>query len=231
MNRTRRPMLRLIRGLGRRVLNRPLLHPVARRYERVRRAYTTQRYLRELDQHDLRLNIGCGLKPLAGWVNLDIWRFTGTQIVHDIKNGIPLRSGSCSVILMEHVIEHLTRDEARDVLAECNRLLGPGGTLRISTPDAERHARAYIDNDEAFLHDSRHGLTIDTSVDRLNYMMREWGHQWIYDARALQVILKQSGFDSVSVSAFGQSGTSLLVGVDAAERAFESVYVEAAKHA
>jgi hypothetical protein len=43
------------------------------------------------------------------------------------------------------VLEHLTRNQARALLAECFRVLRPGGIVRLAVPDLERIAREYLD--------------------------------------------------------------------------------------
>ncbi|MCC6486590.1 MAG: class I SAM-dependent methyltransferase [Candidatus Hydrogenedentes bacterium] len=45
---------------------------------------------------------------------------------------IPLRGASADAVIASHIIEHL--DEPRSLLAEANRVLRPGGVLRVSCP-------------------------------------------------------------------------------------------------
>lgn len=63
----------------------------------------------------------------------------------DLLESLPLEDHSVSWICAFHVLEHLDLHEGRRFLAECRRVLAPGGRLRISTPDFAGHLRAYLE--------------------------------------------------------------------------------------
>ena len=62
----------------------------------------------------------------------------------DLLAALPFESRSLDAIYGYHVLEHLDLHEARRFLAECLRVLAPGGWLRVSTPDFVGHLRAYL---------------------------------------------------------------------------------------
>jgi len=127
------------------------------------------------------------------------------------------------------VIEHVPREDAGRLLAECYRVLANGGVLRLSTPDAGRYLRSYA-GDQKFLHDPSFGQKAETPMDRVNMMMREYGqHLWAYDAASLLMLLQKAGFSSAIEQRFEASAHPRMRGIDSAERAFESLYVEAVK--
>jgi len=64
---------------------------------------------------------------------------------HDGTQRFPFRDGRFTWIIAEHFIEHIPYKAAIGFLAEARRLLAPGGTLRISTPDLAIYAAAYFD--------------------------------------------------------------------------------------
>jgi len=64
---------------------------------------------------------------------------------HDGTQRFPFRDGRFAWIIAEHFIEHVPYKAAIGFLAEARRLLAPGGTLRISTPDLAIYAAAYFD--------------------------------------------------------------------------------------
>jgi hypothetical protein len=67
-------------------------------------------------------------------------------------------------------------------------------------------------------------------MDRVNMMMREHGqHLWAYDAESLVRLLRKAGFSSAEEREFGVSAHQSMQGIDAAEREFESLYVEAVR--
>lgn len=189
----------------------------------------TRRTLHALPAKDLCINIGCGSRPLPGWVNLDAARGDQIDVVWDLRRGLPFPNESCAAIFGEHVIEHIPRADAERLLRECHRVLQPGGVIRLSTPDAGKFLRAYV-SDKQFLADPRFAEPADTSMDRVNMMMREYGqHLWVYDIESICLGLQKAGFSSSIEQEFGASATPCMRGIDLEERAFESLYVEAVK--
>jgi SAM-dependent methyltransferase len=85
----------------------------------------------------MKLNLGCGRFPKPGFVNVDREAIPGVDVVHDLDAiPYPFADGSCEVIEADHVLEHLGRVFA--VMAELDRLLAPGGTLRLRVPHFSR---------------------------------------------------------------------------------------------
>jgi SAM-dependent methyltransferase len=69
---------------------------------------------------------------------------------HDGTRAFPFRTGRFDWIIAEHFLEHLSYPDAVGFLAEARRLLKPGGTLRISTPDLAVYAAAFFDPAQRF---------------------------------------------------------------------------------
>lgn len=83
------------------------------------------------DAQGLKLNLGCGGKPYAGYVNVDVQATPAVDLVSEITALPMLPDGCAQEILLEAVFEHLYRYERPDALAEWRRLLAPGGTLTV----------------------------------------------------------------------------------------------------
>lgn len=84
-----------------------------------------------------RLHIGCGDKPLPGWVNIDrVARAPGVTTDLDVTD-LPYADASVDAVLAEHVFEHFTFAEEGAVWHEMARVLRPGGTLTLEVPDFE----------------------------------------------------------------------------------------------
>jgi SAM-dependent methyltransferase len=98
----------------------------------------------------MRVNLGCGNSffDQAGWINLDYESQSVSVVEADLANTIPLPDAVADFIYSSHLIEHLRPDQVRSFLLECFRILKPGGTLRIVTPDLENIARQYLANIE-----------------------------------------------------------------------------------
>ena len=219
----------MLKGLVVQILGRERANRIAAPYHDWKAKKRTQRTLAAMAQKDLLINIGCGPKTLRGWVNLDAARGDEIDVVWDLRNGLPFSDESAAAIFGEHVIEHVPRADAETLLRECRRVLQPGGVLRLSTPDAGRFLRSYA-GDQKFLADERFIDPAETPMDRVNMMMREHGqHLWAYDAESLVRLLRKAGFSSAEEREFGVSAHQSMQGIDAAEREFESLYVEAVR--
>lgn len=212
-----------------RIIGRERANKISGPYHDWRARKRTQNFLAHLSQRDLCVNLGCGYRPMKDWINVDHARGPEVQVVWDLRHGLPFQDKSCSAIFSEHLIEHVPREDAGRLLAECHRVLAGGGVLRLSTPDAGRYLRSYA-GDQSFLRDPALGEADGTPMDRVNQMMREYGqHLWVYDAESLMILLKKCGFASVVEQEFGQSAHPKMIGIDTESRAFESLYVEAVK--
>ena len=211
------------------VIGRDRANKISGPYHDWRARKRTQNFLANLAQRDLCVNLGCGYRPMKDWINVDQARGPEVQVVWDLRRGLPFQDESCAAIFSEHLIEHVPREDAKRLLAECHRVLANGGVLRLSTPDAGRYLRSYA-GDQKFLRDPVFAPGEETPMDRVNQMMREYGqHLWVYDAESLALALKKAGFSRIVEQEFGQSLLSNMRGLDSEARSFESLYVEAVK--
>lgn len=90
------------------------------------------------------LNIGCGATNHPDWINLDVSPTDPNVLVADINNGLPFSSEFAVVCYSSHVLEHLDKAGARNLIAECFRVLKHGGVIRLVLPDLEVLAREYL---------------------------------------------------------------------------------------
>jgi len=79
-----------------------------------------------------RLNIGCGTKRLAGWINVDFNQRFQPDLVWDITKKSRLGDNEVDEIYCDNVLEHLT--DFVGSIKEFHRILKPGGRLRIIVP-------------------------------------------------------------------------------------------------
>lgn len=211
------------------IIGREGANRIAAPYHDWRAQRRTMAFLADLPKDDLCVNLGCGYRPLKGWINVDRARNPEVQLVWNLAEGLPFPDSTCSAIFSEHVIEHISKEDASRLLSECHRVLKPGGVLRLSTPDAERFLRSYAGDGE-FLRHPGFDDPMETPLDRINQMMREYGqHLWVYDAESLILRLRKVGFSSASAQQYRVSIHPRMQDVDSPEREFESLYVEAIK--
>jgi len=90
------------------------------------------------------LNIGCGGKFHKDWTNIDIVSFSPEVKSFNILKGIPFSENTFEAVYHSQVLEHIPTDKLDFFIAECFRVLKPGGIIRISTPDLESIAKLYI---------------------------------------------------------------------------------------
>ncbi|MEN9233089.1 MAG: methyltransferase domain-containing protein [Gloeomargarita sp. DG02_4_bins_56] len=94
----------------------------------------------------LYLNLGCGNRYVRSedWLNADFAVHTPGIVAIDLREKLPFPDNSFALIYHSHVLEHLTCADAEKFLCECQRVLKPGGILRIVVPDLENIIREYI---------------------------------------------------------------------------------------
>jgi len=83
----------------------------------------------------IRVNLGCGEKPLPDYINVDFRPMTEVDIVADIRQ-LPFAPGSLAEIASSHLVEHFRQYHmATVILPYWKSLLKPGGTVRIICPN------------------------------------------------------------------------------------------------
>jgi SAM-dependent methyltransferase len=93
-----------------------------------------------LEKDPIYLNLGGGrlCHPARGYrqyISVDRHPRGGWFVEHDLSRPIPLPDESVDRLLSEHFIEHIRENEIQALLAECYRVLKPGGLFRVSCPD------------------------------------------------------------------------------------------------
>ncbi|OIO41347.1 hypothetical protein COX97_00785 [Candidatus Pacearchaeota archaeon CG_4_10_14_0_2_um_filter_05_32_18] len=89
------------------------------------------------------LHLGCGNDIKKGYVNLDIKKLPGVDVVHDLeKYPYPFKDNTFDVVEMHHVLEHLSNP--LKVIEEIWRISKPGAIVIISVPHWS-HFTAYSD--------------------------------------------------------------------------------------
>lgn len=84
----------------------------------------------------MRLNLGCGRRPLAGWTNVDIVALPGVDLVADLNDcgntPLPFPGDVADSLAMSHVLEHIPN--SLPLMQELWRVAKPGADLTIRVP-------------------------------------------------------------------------------------------------
>ncbi len=213
-------------------------------------------YVKRLPDGKALINLGCGTHMHPGWNNLDysvyarlrthMWlvsilkqvglispdRYAQfTKVVRDIiswdlSRGIPFGDETFDVLYHSHFLEHIDREDALYFMAECYRVLKPGGVIRVVVPDLEKWAKAYSQSLSLRADDNCmevHGQIVADLLTQL--VQREpttrkmqkpvvrwlervwlgdsrkagWQHRWMYDKYSLKSLLLKVGFKDIRV--------------------------------
>lgn len=79
----------------------------------------------------MRLNLGCGALPLAGYVNVDAHN-DAADVVGDIRE---LEFGDVEEVVMYHLLEHLPHAETVPVLRRIRGWMVPRARIVVEVPD------------------------------------------------------------------------------------------------
>lgn len=146
---------------------------------------------------------------------------------------IPLKDNSVEVIYSSHMIEHLTKSEAKSFLQQAYRVLNKGGIIRLAVPDLRRKVLEYLEDGDAdrFVYETHMWYPEINSFFQKFYIFltSPRHHLWMYDYKSMSKLLKESGFKNI-VSLEPKQTTIINPGkLNLEERAWDSFYVEANK--
>lgn len=208
----------------------------------------------------VRVNVGCGATPTSGWINLDnspTVRFAGwsraiqllgrfrilsTQQVEFARvarmagirwasaTKLPLPDHSVDVVYSSHMMEHLTRTEARAFLVEVRRVLVTGGVIRLALPDLRIQIDRYLSTRDADTFVDQTRMTQDKprgAFGRVRIaIVGPRNHLWMYDGASASKLLSEVGFTEVAVVGPGVTRIPEPGPLALREREDESVYIE-----
>jgi predicted SAM-dependent methyltransferase len=137
----------------------------------------------------VRVNLGCGLAYLDGWLNVDGSPEVRADVYAEAFDFVREHGAECDEIYMGHFLEHMMPGDARDLLALMAVRLRPGAVISAVSPDVRAIVDAYregeIDNrllNEAYLY---------------SYVQPSH-HLWLYDEPALVELFRNAGLADVA---------------------------------
>jgi SAM-dependent methyltransferase len=133
-----------------------------------------------------KLNLGCGRKPLQGWVNLDAVPLDGVEVVADLddcrRRPLPFPDDSFDEFLAAHVIEHLREPLA--FMQELHRIAAPGAKALFRLP--------YGSSDDAFedpTHVRQYFLGSFHYFAQTTYWRADYGYRGDWDADRIVLLM------------------------------------------
>lgn len=165
-----------------------------------------------------KLNLGAGENwSKDGWEKLD----------HSVQNApwklrqqawnLPYPNETFDQVFSSHMLEHISHYRTEMVLCEINRVLKPGGILRMLTPDLRKIAEAYVNNNSRLMHqyiqEDSSGVRVDLGLGQAlmgfiladgldNFLISSdyseiiggYGHIYLFDFEMLSNLLVYYGF-------------------------------------
>jgi len=152
-------------------------------------------------KNPVRLNLGCGDKILAGFVNVDVAPTRGGRspdVLCDVRTLETFDNDYADEIMAIHLIEHIDRWEVVSVLKRWKEVLKPGGKLILETPNLLSACKALLADP---ITAARPGKSGQMSMWPL-YGDPSWKdplmmHRWLYTPQSLAEALHEAGFKSI----------------------------------
>jgi len=170
------------------------------------------------------LDIGAGDRRGDGWTTLDL--SPACDLCWDLARGLPFPDHSLVRLYSSHTFEHFSPGELQSLLAECKRVLIPGGVLSVSVPDARIWIGAYARGEVIDSRKYLNGYQIPCPYGRLDLVnfiaYMNGGHKYLFDDENLLGVLQAAGFRNVQLRSFDPM-------IDLAARQFESLYAQCCK--
>jgi predicted SAM-dependent methyltransferase len=142
----------------------------------------------------IKIHMGCGRRDFGKeWIHIDQEKYD--HVMHNDITKLVFQSGTVDLIYASHVLSYFNRREALFVLLEWNRVLKPGGVIRLAVPDFQAMARLYTMAPDTFPIESFLGPI----YGQMAFGSTTIYHKTTYDYRSLSVLLQEAGFKHVGL--------------------------------
>lgn len=134
----------------------------------------------------LKLHLGCGDYWFEGYVNIDFNVYGGTDMLWDMRKGLPFQDHTVEIIELYEVLEHLNREEVHSLLEEFKRLLIEGGKVQLSVPDMDGLIEKYATDKSR-------------SIEMIYGLVDHPHHKWGYTKETMKKLFEDHGFKNIIV--------------------------------
>lgn len=168
----------------------------------------------------IKLELGSGKRPgMEDWTSIDLYDDSDLQL--DLSEPLPFPDNCVGEIYSSHVLEHFFYHQLTQLLAECYRVLKPGGIFNVVVPDAKIYLTGYLSSQQFYYQEYclyNTGLSYKAKIDYVNYMAYMGGHhRHMFDEESLLITLANAGFKNVKLREFNPD-------IDIDSRKYESIY-------
>lgn len=138
----------------------------------------------------IKINLGCGDRPLPGFLNVDSRNIPGIECPNTWAEDLScFPDNSADYIYACHLLEHIPREKTFVTLCEWNRVLKKGGILRVAVPDWDAMIKVYQQTSDL--------------ENRLNYLFggRDYEgntHYRVFNFPMLRTLLYEAGFKRIT---------------------------------
>lgn len=99
----------------------------------------------------IKLNLGCGTDKRVGYINIDANANVKPDLVHDLTKRLPFQNSSVDEIILQDVLEHLTKEDGKKLILECSRVLTNKGKIKIRIPDISSIIKKFNGRDDLIM--------------------------------------------------------------------------------
>jgi predicted SAM-dependent methyltransferase len=159
----------------------------------------------------IKLNLGCGGRPLKGWINIDFFDYENNDSsrsgsVYDIKMDISVldvEDNTVDEILLVHVVEHFTRWSVQAMFKHYLSKLKIGGRVVVEMPDLDRCINLYLAGKSAPHMNTPLG---PINMGRSQFYGNQWDqldyetHRYVWTMQEFTSELESIGFKIISSS-------------------------------
>jgi predicted SAM-dependent methyltransferase len=165
----------------------------------------------------MKISLGSGGVRFPGWLHVDADPQWNPDVLADLSAPLPFADGYADFLQSEDFIGQLSFEQADAFGRGCQRVLKPGGVMRLLTPDLRLLARLYLAGDlrlrELWEREVAIPLHTRTLGELVHKALTFADQKSFYDEETLRALLEPAGFEVHRV-AYNQSAYPELRGLD-----------------